>query len=398
MAKNKVKNIDEAIKDVEKRQQEAQNTKKDAEKIIEEANVQIEDADKEIAQTEETKEKLNAAKEKQKEADEAREEALAAGGYKTTSNNNNNGKKKGKGLVKGIIIGATAVSLIVGGYHIVKHSKTGKLKWFNKNSKNPSSNVEITNPTDNNEIIYDSENNKVTISTDAVNNETINQEKLEIMVTKFTKYLSDKQINVDTEDVLKFVVITNLDNLKEDCPELVKEIMGTQSQEEFLGDAFNVIGAAMNYNFKTYETEGKTDNFIRFSEVVHDEAGKQHLLIIEKYMDEIAKAKDNSEEQDRLVSELIDTIYNPSKELENIEEGIGLASMLAINDIANHVTFVDGVCQISEKNRGILINHTSAELYIPGIFANLEECQQEELTMSYYDNNSYSSYTRKYTI
>ena len=171
--------------------------------------------------------------------------------------------------------------------------------------------------------------------------------------------------------------------MKEDCPELVKEIMGTQSKEEFLGDAFNVISAAMNYNFKTYDNEGKTDNFIRFSEVVYDETGRNHLLMIEEYVDKVAMAKDNPEEQDRLVAEFIDILYNPTKELENIEEGIGLASMLAINDMANHVTFVDATCQISDKNRGVLIKHTNAELYIPSIFANLEECQKEDLTVSY---------------
>ena len=211
----------------------------------------------------------------------------------------------------------------------------------------------------------------------------MNKEKLEELVTKFTKYLSDKKINVDTEDVLKFAVITNLDIMKEDCPELVKEIIGTQSKEEFLGDAFNVTGAAMNSNFKVYDKEGKTDNFVRFSEVVYDEAGKKHLLLIEEYVDKIAVAKENPSEQDRLVEEFINILYNSTKELENIEEGIGLASMLAINDMANHVTFVDATCQISDENRGTLINHTNAELYIPGIFANLEECQNEDLTMSY---------------
>lgn len=375
MKKNKVKNIEEALKNVEERKQNAEDVKLEAEQVIEEAKQTITEAKQEIKELDQATGKLQKAKKKQEEANKECDEALAAAGYKKKEE-----KKKGNGIVKGIVIGATTVALIVGGYHLIKHSKNGNIKWFS-DSKKPNSTTGTTNPTDTNNsngIIYDYENNEAIIS-----KEPMNKEKLEELVTKFTKYLSDKKINVDTEDVLKFAVITNLDIMKEDCPELVKEIIGTQSKEEFLGDAFNVIGAAMNYNFKVYDKEGKTDNFVRFSEVVYDEAGKKHLLLIEEYVDKIAVAKENPSEQDRLVEEFINILYNSTKELENIEEGIGLASMLAINDMANHVTFVDATCQISDENRGTLINHTNAELYIPGIFANLEECQNEDLTMSY---------------
>lgn len=381
MKNNKVNNIDEALKNVKERKQTAEDTKSEAEQVIKEAKQTITEATEEIKELDQAAGKLEKAKKKQEEANKECDEALTAAGYEKKEE-----KKKGNGIVKGIVIGATTVALIVGGYHLVKHSKNGNIKWFNNDSKKQSSTAESTNPTKvttNNGIEYDYENNVATIPTEGVVVEPINKEKLEQLATNFTKYLADKKINVDTEDVLKFIVVTNLDTMMEDCPELVKEIMGTQSKEEFLGDAFNVIGAAMNYNFNIYEKEGKTDNFIRFSESVYDKTGKEHLLMIEEYVDKIALAKDNPEEQDRLVAEFIDVLYNPTKELENIEEGIGLASMLAINDMANHVTFVDSTCQISEENRGVLINHTNAELYIPGIFANLDKCQSEDLTLSY---------------
>jgi hypothetical protein len=151
----------------------------------------------------------------------------------------------------------------------------------------------------------------------------------------------------------------------------------------------------MDYNRVVYEKEGVTTNIIRLSDTVYGEANKEHLKFFESYVDKISGAKNNPEEQERLVAEFIVALYGPTGTLENIEDGIGLASVVAVDAMANHVTFVNGTCQISDELRGKLINYTTAELYISNIFANMDDCYTVDGTLFYIEEDESTAYTRK---
>lgn len=367
----KINNIEQALKDVKKRQVGAEQTKKEAEETIKTAEEEIKTAEEEIKQIEDTEKKLLEAKQKQEEAEQAYNDALNAGGYEKKSTKNKNS------FVKGLVIGATAVALIVGGYKLLKETKIGNIKSDDLDNKNNTQSTAKTQPTETQKV-----------------EDPMNAKKLEDLTANFTKSLKDKNINVNSEDVLKLVTIINIDRMSEECPELVTEIIGTQTKEEFMSGAFRVIGTIMDYNRIVYEKEGKTDNIIRLSNAVYGESNIEHLKFFEAYVDQISAAKNKPEEQERLVAEFIVALYEPTRKLENVKDGIGLASIVAVDAMANHVTFVNGTCQISDELRGKLINYTTAELYISNIFFKMNKCYEGNETLYYTPQNEVKTYSR----
>ena len=393
----RINDIEEALADVRARRLAAEAKKA-------QAATDAASADEELAAASAAEERLASAKKKKEEADREYSEALEASGYeegqedKKAKQKKENKKKEKKqkeknnvSFWKWLLSILLVIALAIGAHELIEEIQ----KNINKNpddGKKPTTSMTTTEPTE----------------PEKTQEEPMTVEKLEEIATTFTKYLQDHNINVNTEDVLKLTVIANLDRMLEECPEVVKEIMGTQTKEEFLGDAFKVIGTIMNHNFQVYETEGKTDNFIRMSQVVYGQVNAEHLQLIESYMDQIALAKNDPEKQNQLAEELITQLYSVSGKLENIEDGIGLMSVVAINDIANHVSFVNGTCQLNDQVRGTLLNYITGELYISNIFAGLEGCYGNETSYStepvvYYvepesEYTATSSYTRKRTL
>lgn len=396
----RINDIEEALADVRERRLAAEAKKQ-------KAATDAAAADEELAATSAAEERLASAKKKKEEADREYSEALEASGYEEGQEDKKAKKKKEKkkkekkekkennkgGFWKWFLTILLTILLTIGAHELIEEIQKNIDKNPDDGKKPTTSMTTPTDPTEEKEEIKE---------------EPMTVEKLEEIATTFTKYLQDKNINVNTEDVLKLTVVANLDRMLEECPEVVKEIMGTQTKEEFLGDAFKVIGTIMNHNFQVYETEGKTDNFIRMSQVAYGQVNVEHLQLIESYMDQIALAKGDPEKQNQLAAELITQLYGVSGKLENIEDGIGLMSIIAINDIANHVSFVDGTCQLNDQNRGTLLNYVTGELYISNIFAGLEGCYSNETSYStepvvYYaepeaDYTTTSSYTRKRTL
>lgn len=261
--------------------------------------------------------------------------------------------------VAGTLVGAT---LATGGYFIGRGSA--------KKDTNSISNPEQTDTLlENNDTIIQIEEREV-----------LTEEKFDDLCANFAKILEDKEINADLSDIVKFVTIVNIDQLAEDNETLLKTLLGNQAKEEYLGDAFKIISVAMNYNYRAYASDQNTDNFVRFSEAIFDKSAKEDLLLFESYADELSKENGNAEIQNKIIESFIDDLYTPNGALINVEDGVGMASVLAVDEMANYLSFTNYVCQLTDENRGILINYTSAEQYISNIFENMENCLGETRT------------------
>ena len=151
--------------------------------------------------------------------------------------------------------------------------------------------------------------------------EGLNIENFATLTATFSKQYVDNNVNVSTEDLTKFVSIVNIDMLVEENQEFAKELFGTQTKEEYLGDAAKVIGMTYTYNRNVFEREGSTENFIRISESVYGPQ-KQVLQTVEGYVDQIALVKDNAEEANKLITELIVRLGDPQSDLSYMDDGV----------------------------------------------------------------------------
>ena len=340
MKKNKVNNIDEALKKVEERKQYAEDTKFEAEQVIEEAKQTITEAKEEIKELYQTVTKLQKAKKKQDEANKECDEALEAAGYEK-----NDKKKNNKGLVKGIVIGATAISLIVGGYHLVKNSK--KLFGNSKpGTQNSSTNTESAKETV--KYSYNYEENVVT-----VNNEEyveLTTEEFEKITSLKIKELSDKGVNLSSEDIIKYMMIVNCDKLAQDNKELINEVMGEQSSDEIQQDANKFVGAVVMYNYNIWYKEGSTRNFIRVSDTIFDKEAREKVVKIERRVDQISLYIKNKDKVNELVNDLLKDLLDPTNELSYLESGVGYSLQIILEPVRG--LFADGL--LNEENTNLI--------------------------------------------
>lgn len=194
-------------------------------------------------------------------------------------------------------------------------------------------------------------------------------EEFQQVTAKFAKLYTDRNLNITTEDLVKFVSIVNIDRLIEDNPELASELFAGQSKEEYLNDAAKVIGLTYTYNRNIYQKTGKTDGFIKISDSAFGDQ-KHALQIVETYVDLIATYSYDAEQANLYITNLIMELGDPNSSLSYLDDGIGYGMQVSIELIRGCIA----KDVISQKNLDALTLLTSSEEYISNIFAVYDKC------------------------
>ena len=240
------------------------------------------------------------------------------------------------------------------------------------------SSTENTNPTEplKNETVQ-IENDDYVIADEI--EDIFTKEEFEELVDEFSEPYIENKINVDEDDLEKFVAIVNIDQLSEENPEFARELFGNETKEEYVNDAAKVIGMTYMFNHETYTKENSTDNFIDVSTAVYDESQREKIEIIEDYVTRIALVVDNDDEVNKLVEELLIALNSSQGELSYLDDGVGFGNQVNIALILNSIAR-NG---LNKENRDWLQTLTSSEKYVSNIFTQYEGCS--------------SAYTKKLT-
>ena len=173
---------------------------------------------------------------------------------------------------------------------------------------------EVITPSDGESYEFDYSHSAVVTSGEDY--EEFTTEKFEELVAKKIKDFEDLGLAVKREDVIKYVLTFNIDKLKQDNQELVKEVVGNQVLIEVFDDAYRVSNV-----LATYEGRYKIGNGEMFSvaDVIFDD---EQRAIVEKFEArklEIIKAPQS--EREAMFIQLCQDVYDPTGEFSKLEDG-----------------------------------------------------------------------------
>ena len=239
-------NIDDLLKELEIMQEQENNKKNKAKEAQEKADKIKEAAILEEREAIEAEKRINAARVK---VEEARSSMAAIDNKPVETVKENTSSKKtkqtGNRFVSGLVTGALLVSLVGGGITLVKQSKTGSVKFGNTMANL------FGNKKDDETYEYNYGKNVVTVKNQDTKYVPLTTEAFEELCTKAIKIFKDNGLVANEEDIIKFVAVFNIDKLKQDNQELLRNLMGTQTVEEFFADAVRVSDTILNYESDT---------------------------------------------------------------------------------------------------------------------------------------------------
>ena len=261
-------------------------------------------------------------------------------------------KKKNGNFITGLGITSLAAALLVTGFVLNRTSKTGDVRMATSTigvSDTVKDEPEDTTRDVNYSYNYDS--NVVTVSDPEY--VELTTEAFERLTTETITTLRGYGLTVSDEDIVKYVMIRNIDKLRQDNNGLISEIVGDQDPVEVFADADNVIDAIMTYNLLYFDANHNTDGFISSSVGVFDETQKARVLEIEGRVFEIGANYQDEEKYNELTYSLLRDMIDPSKEISELEDGVSYGVMW-INMYMVRSTF--------GTNRYIKLNDTNADM------------------------------------
>ena len=269
-------------------------------------------------------------------------------------------KNKAGSFVTGLVVGAAALAILAGSVKLYKESKTGDVKLApssigmsdtvkDEPEDSKESNEEEQVPNTNYSYNYDN-NATVVQDTEYV---PLTTEAFEALTTETINTLRNYGLTASDEDIIKYVMIRNIDKLRQDNNELISNIIGEQDPIEVFADADTVIDAIMTYNLLHFAAYQNTDGFISSSVGVFDETQKARALEIERRVFEIGANYKNEEKYNELTYALLRDMIDPSKEISELEDGVSYG-VEWINMYMVRSTF--------GTDRYIKLNDTNAEM------------------------------------
>lgn len=232
---------------------------------------------------------------------------------------------------KGIVAAIVAAAVTLTGGHFIA---AGISKVVEKNKDNNSSQGSLDNSEtkdDSTKYSYNYDENVVVVNDEEY--KELTTEDFENVSAIKIKELSDKGLNLNSEDIIKFMMIVNCDKLAQDNKELITQIMGSQTSDEVQQDAYKCVGAIVMYNYNIWYQEGSTKNFIKVSDCIFDEEAKNKVIEIEKRVDEIALSVEDNEKFNQLVNALLKDLLDPTNELSYLESGVGFVLQIVLEPI-----------------------------------------------------------------
>jgi hypothetical protein len=297
-------------------------------------------------------------------------------------------KGRGRGIV-GFVIGVGITLLALKGCALVKESRSAKIletTAIETTISGESTKDDPKNSTDYNPALdprYQTtaadETTAVPETTEAESTEAyqpLDDEAFAAIVADYSHMYKDEYDGIiNNEDLMKFAAITNIDVLAEDNPELIVELAGDKTKEEFLNDAAKTIGATVMKNFMIWNSEKSTENFVRVSNIVYG-SQKESMLKIEEYTDRIAAAvnQNNKDLVNEIVAEFLKDMNNGS--LSKLDDGVGFAAQVNIAVIA------DGIAKdyLNKENFDMFQVLKTSEKYVSNIFTVYDQCGSKAKT------------------
>ena len=149
-------------------------------------------------------------------------------------------------------------------------------------------------------------------------------ERFEDLTTGLIKKYEELGLQVSREKLIKYVMVRNIDKLKQDNPELVKSIIGTQTVEKVYTDFEDVISAITTYNWLDFDRYHDVNRLLSAADGVFDETQKAKVVEIEKRVHEIGRNYQNEEVYNELTYSLLRDMINPLSPLYGLEDGVSL--------------------------------------------------------------------------
>ena len=280
----------------------------------------------------------------------------------------NSKKKKSNfmnGFIKFVAGFLAAVITLVGGHYAAKG--ISKIKNTNNTPGTSQTQTNPTNPTTENE-------------TQPTLNEELTDELFEDLTLNFAKIIKNAGITLETDDIVEFASLINIDQLCETNPDLIKEVAGEQTKEEYLTETFKVLNQIAQYNSDLYftsDTRGTTQGFIKVSDIIADADAKMKIEYYESLLEEMAIASNNKdkEEVNRIATTFCNSINNPTSQYSALPDGVGIGLYSTINAMINIVSRdVNGVCYLNDVNLKKLVILSSCEKYISNVFDKYTGC------------------------
>ena len=162
-------------------------------------------------------------------------------------------------------------------------------------------------------------------------------ERFEELVTKTIKYFESEGLAISREDAIKFVMVFNIDKLKQDNPALARKIQGAQTTEEVFADAEHtgntlldreaeIMFANDNPEWKAYVDGGLKGPYVGNPELipsvsgfVFDPAQQELVKLAEARRNEIIKEND-LEKRSEMVKTLLKDLLRSDSEFRNLDD------------------------------------------------------------------------------
>ena len=328
---------------------------------------------------------------------------------RTEENNNGNSKDFGSGLA----IGAVTIALIASGvWALSKDPISGDLRiktWFNGLNKNKTNTEDDTDVIVDEEtmmersgFVYDYENNVVIVPSQIDPNATyaydyeansenttsfvdtngnaipvlteagqslispnntnipangeyvvLTTERFEEFTANLIKKYEDLGLQLSREDITKYVMLRNIDKLRQDNSELIEQIVGTQNIFEVITDACHVLDATRDYNLLYFDKYHNTDGFLSAADGVFDEVQRAKALEFERRVYEIGSYYQDEEKYNELAYALMRDLDNPLTPIAEMEDGVSYG-LMSVDMYMVRTTF--------GTDRYIKLNDTNADM------------------------------------
>lgn len=123
----------------------------------------------------------------------------------------------------------------------------------------------------------------------------LTDEEFNKLLDSVKKDLDAKNISYDPGKVDDYLTVCNIDALSESNPDKIEEVIGDQTVEKVMQNAYDIESSKVSYDYSSYFETGSTDDFFKVSNVVFSEEDKKIVDEIQKRVNLIGKIEDDEE-------------------------------------------------------------------------------------------------------
>lgn len=158
--------------------------------------------------------------------------------------------------------------------------------------------------------------------------EELTDEKFFELADAVYKKYSEIGLDVSKEEVIDFVMMSNIEKIAKDNKELVDKIVGDRNTDTVILNMCDVHSAIKTKNDNNYCAKGLGfDSLILVNDTVFDKETKEKVVAFEGRVKEIVEAANNKENFNKLLNTLLMEILNANEDEFNMDYGSGYNCM-----------------------------------------------------------------------